>query len=68
MIYYISVITGNSRLSGTDARVFIELKGTKGVTSPQRLHNPETKREFERGKMDHFQVLYFSQSQELNKN
>jgi hypothetical protein len=58
MIYHITVITGNLKFAGTDATVYIQLKGTDGVTDIHRLHNQKSKKEFERGKMDHFQAFY----------
>lgn len=56
MIYHITVITGNLKFAGTDAKVYIQLKGANGVTDVHRLHNTKSKNEFERGKMDHFHV------------
>jgi hypothetical protein len=56
MIYHISCITGNVRFAGTDAKVFIQLKGTTGVSEVHRLHNSKAKKEFETGKIDHFHV------------
>ena len=58
-IYHISVITGNVKFAGTDARVFIEIIGSKGPTQIHRLHNSKGKNEFERGRMDHFHVSFF---------
>lgn len=56
MIHHISVITGNVRFGGTDAKVYIQLKGTKGLSEIHRLHNSKSKKEFERGQIDHFYV------------
>lgn len=56
MIYHISVITGKIRMAGTDAKVYIQLKGTNGISDLHRLHNSKSKREFEQGKVDHFHV------------
>lgn len=58
MIYHISVITGSAKQAGTEAKVFIELKGSKGVTKSHRLHN-RSGREFRSGQMDHFQVNHY---------
>jgi hypothetical protein len=58
-IYYISVITNSQlKLAGTDARVFIEIIGTKCNSGIHRLHNPKakSKKEFARGKTSHFHV------------
>ena len=60
VVYYISVITGNHRMAGTDARVFIEIHGTKGVTAQHRLHTSKSKREFHRNHMSHFHVSSYS--------
>lgn len=57
MIYHVSVITGNIRMAGTDAKVFIEMKGTNGLTSVHRLHNSKSKNEFKQGQMNHFHVI-----------
>lgn len=58
MIYHISTMTGNVRFAGTDAKVFIQFKGSAGLSEVHRLHNPRTKQkqEFERGQIDHFHV------------
>ncbi len=58
MIYHVTVITGSSKLAGTDAHVFIEIAGELGNTSIHRLYNPKAKREFERNQTDHFHVSY----------
>ncbi|CAF0724098.1 unnamed protein product [Brachionus calyciflorus] len=56
-VYHISVITGRVKFAGTDSRVFIEMKGTRGMTKAHRLHNSKAKKEFERGQTDHFQIF-----------
>ena len=56
MIYHITVITGNLKFAGTDAKVYIQLKCANVVTDVHRLLNTKSKNEFERGKMDHFHV------------
>jgi hypothetical protein len=48
-------LTGNAKLAGTDAKIFIEISGEKGNTSVHRLTNHK-KNEFERNKQDHFHV------------
>lgn len=55
-MYHISVMTGNVRFGGTDAKVYIQFKGSTGLSEVHRLHNPRTKQEFERGQIDHFHV------------
>ena len=60
MVYHITVITGNVKFAGTDAHVFIELKGSRGKSNIHRLHNTKAKKEFERGQMDHFHVRLMS--------
>eukprot|EP00795_Rhopilema_esculentum_P013094 gene13095-3880_t len=37
--YLISVVTGNKKGQGTDARVFVQIRGTKGKLSKQHLTN-----------------------------
>jgi hypothetical protein len=65
MVYHVTVITGNSKMAGTDANVFIEIAGEFGNTSIHRLHNPKARKEFERNQTDHFHVglliFYFLQ-------
>lgn len=57
-IYHITVITGNVRLAGTDAQVFIEIIGDKGITSVHKLNTPnKSKREFERDQTNHFHIF-----------
>jgi hypothetical protein len=56
LIYYITVITGKQKLAGTDARIFIELSGTNGLSGIHRLHNHHAK-EFQRGQTNHFHVI-----------
>ncbi len=56
MIYHVTVITGSSKLAGTDANVFIEIAGQLGNTSVHRLYNPKAKKEFERNQTNHFHV------------
>lgn len=51
-------MTGKLKNAGTDSRVYIEIKGSKGVTKKHRLHNSKTKKEFERGQIDHFHVNF----------
>jgi len=51
-----TVITGSSKLAGTDANVFIEIAGQLGNTSVHRLYNPKAKKEFERNQTNHFHV------------
>ena len=58
MIYHISIITGNLKFAGTDAKVYIQLKGSNGNSEIHRLHNSKSKNEFERGKMDHYHVFF----------
>ena len=57
-IYHVTILTGNAKLAGTDAKIFIEISGEKGNTSIHRLTNHK-KNEFERNKQDHFHVSYF---------
>lgn len=57
-IYHITVITGNVRMAGTDAQVFIEIIGDKGMTSIHRLNSSnKSKREFERNQTNHFHLF-----------
>jgi hypothetical protein len=57
MIYHVSTITGEHKFAGTDAKVFIQLKGTDGISDIHQLHNDKSrKQQFERGQMDHFHV------------
>jgi hypothetical protein len=57
MIYHISTITGDHKFAGTDAKVYIQLKGTEGNSEIHHLYNPKArKQQFERGQMDHFHV------------
>lgn len=58
MVYHVTVITGNSKMAGTDANVFIEIAGEFGNTGIHRLHNPKVRREFERNQTDHFHVRF----------
>ena len=53
------MITGNPKLAGTDAQVFIEISGERCNTSIHRLSNMKSKREFERNKTDHFHVEFY---------
>ena len=57
-IYYITVITGNMKLAGTDAKVYIEIHGKNGTTQVHRLHNSKARKEFQRDQMNHFHVRY----------
>ena len=57
MIYYITIKTANVRFAGTDARVFIEINGTKGNTGIHRLVS-DSKTLFEKNQTDHFQVKF----------
>jgi hypothetical protein len=57
MIYHISTITGEHKFAGTDAKVYIQLKGTEGSSEIHHLYNHKArKQQFERGQMDHFHV------------
>lgn len=56
MIYHVTVMTGSSKLAGTDANVFIEIAGQLGNTSVHRLYNPKARKEFERNQTNHFHV------------
>lgn len=58
MIYHVTVITGSSKLAGTDANVFIEIAGSNGNTNIHRLHNPKIRKEFERNQTNHFHVMF----------
>ena len=58
MIYHVTVITGPSKLAGTDANVFIEIAGQLGNTSIHRLYNPKARKEFERNQTNHFHVSW----------
>ena len=46
--------TGDKRFAGTDANVFIQLVGEKGMTQKMTLDNP--KNNFERNMTDNFEV------------
>jgi hypothetical protein len=68
MIYHVSVITGEVKYAGTDAKVYIQLQGSEGNSEIHRLHNPRAgKKEFDRGQIDHFQVINFMSHLKLNK-
>lgn len=57
MIYYITVITGEHKSASTDAKVYVQLRGSHGETQEHRLYNPAHRNPFERGQMDHFHIF-----------
>ncbi|XP_052266123.1 lipoxygenase homology domain-containing protein 1-like isoform X2 [Dreissena polymorpha] len=52
--YMITTKTGDVRFAGTDANVFIQMVGQKGMTPKLTLDNP--KNNFERGMTDNFEL------------
>ena len=52
--YQITVKTGDKRFAGTDANVFIQLAGVKGITKKLKLD--DAKNNFERNMVDNFDV------------
>ncbi|XP_053387864.1 uncharacterized protein LOC123563449 isoform X2 [Mercenaria mercenaria] len=52
--YQITVKTGDKRFAGTDANVFIQLAGVKGITKKLKLD--DAKNNFERNMTDNFEV------------
>lgn len=50
--------TGDIRYAGTDANVFIQLAGTKGITPKLKLD--DAKNNFERNMVDVFDVSTYS--------
>lgn len=56
LVYHLTVITGDKKHAGTDANVFVQIRGTSGAqTLPQKLTN-NNKNKFERGQHDNFNV------------
>lgn len=56
--YQITVKTGDKRFAGTDANVFIQLAGVKGITKKLKLD--DAKNNFERNMVDSFEVRYLN--------
>jgi hypothetical protein len=55
--YHVSVKTGDMRMAGTDANVFIKIFGSKGDTGKLQLKSADNnKNKFERGRMDNFKL------------
>ena len=54
--YKLTVVTGDKKYAGTDARVFVKMTGKYGTTREVELTNNSKKDPFERGKTDIFQV------------
>ena len=52
--YHIIVKTGDVRFAGTDANVFIQMSGPKGITKKLKLD--DAKNNFERNMVDTFDV------------
>lgn len=55
--YHVSVKTGDVRLAGTDANVFIKIFGSSGDTGKLQLKSADNnKNKFERGRLDLFKL------------
>lgn len=53
-MFAVTVQTGNVRYAGTDANVYIQITGSKGMT--EKLQLDDAKNNFEKGMIDEFQV------------
>jgi len=57
LVYHLTVITGDKKYAGTDANVYLQIRGTSGAqTLPQRLQN-NNKNKFERKQQDNFNFI-----------
>lgn len=56
MSYEVIVKTGDVRMAGTDANVYVVFVGTKGKTA--RLFMDDSKNNFERGMLESFKVCW----------
>ncbi|KAJ8309048.1 hypothetical protein KUTeg_013922 [Tegillarca granosa] len=56
-MFTVTVQTGNVRYAGTDANVFIQITGSKGMT--EKIQLDDAKNNFEKGMVDEFQVELF---------
>ena len=50
------VKTGNKTFAGTDDNVWINVTGSKGQTTPQKLKGEKTRNNFEKGRTDKFTI------------
>ena len=52
-----TVVTGDRSYAGTDAGVYVKMKGTTGITREVQLTNSCKKSPFEKGNTDKFKVI-----------
>ena len=56
--YKMTVVTGDRSYAGTDAGVYVQMKGTSGMTREVQLTNNSKKSPFEKGNSDKFKVIF----------